>query len=112
MKITEIIGGGAYRDFYATQDPDLGVKRMKPNVNKQYFGINFNIEMKNYMKFKFGISDLNKYEFNQIAKLPETLKAYIPAQIELTDLGLVMGRPKDYDGEYSINMIEFGKVNN
>jgi hypothetical protein len=112
MKITEIIGEGLYRQCYATQYRDLCVKRMKPNINKQYFGFSFNIDMKRYLKFKFGILDMNKFEFNQITKLPDTLKEYIPSEVKLTEVGLIMGRPKDYTGEYSVNMIEFGKVRN
>jgi len=112
MKITEIIGEGAYRNCYATQNPDICIKRMKPIVNKRYFGFNFSIDMKRYLKIKFGISDLNKVEFSQITKLPQSLKAYIPSEIHLTETELIMGRPKDYNGEYSKSMIEFGKVKN
>jgi hypothetical protein len=112
MKTTEIIGEGLFRQCYATPNPDLCVKRMKSSIDKQYFGFNFNIDMKRYLKFKFGISNMNKFEFNQITKLPETLKAYIPSKVELTELGLIMERQKDYNGEYSKNMIEFGKVRN
>ena len=100
---TEIIGEGSYRDCYATQNPDLCVKRMKPNINKQYFGFNFNIDMDKYLKFKFGISDMNKFEFNQITKLPKTLKAYIPSIVQLTDLGLIMGRRQRIGVDCSIS---------
>ena len=85
MKINEIIGEGTYRKTYATQNADLCVKRMKPNISKQYFGFNFNFEMNRYLKIKFGISDLNKLEFNQISKLPETLNAYVPSNIKLIE---------------------------
>lgn len=95
MKINEIIGEGTYRQCYATPNPDLCVKRMKSNINKQYFGVNFNLDMKRYMKFKFGVLDMNKFEFNQISKLPETLKPYIPSNINLTEDGLIKGRPKN-----------------
>ncbi len=74
---------------------------MKPRINKQYFGFNFNIDMNRYLKIKFGISDMNKFEFSQITKLLEALKAYIPSNVKLIEEGLIMGRPKDYTGEYS-----------
>ena len=112
MKTTEIIGEGTYRQCFATQNPDLCIKKLKPKIIKQYFGFNFNLNMKRYLKIKFGILDMNKSEFNQITNLPEGLKAYIPSNVKLTEAGLIMGRPKDYTGEYSRNIIEFGKVRN
>ncbi len=112
MKMVEIIGEGTYRQCYVTQNPDLCVKKLKPNIIKQYFGFKFNLNMKRYLKIKFGILDMNKFEFDQISKLPEELVDYIPSNIKLTEEGLIMGRPKDYTGEYSANIIEFGKVRN
>lgn len=112
METVELIGEGCYRYCYATQSPDLCVKRMKSNINKQYFGFNFNVSMQKYLKIKFGISDMNKLEFDQITQLPEALKVYIPSNIKLTNEGLLMGRSRDYTGKYSRNLIEFGKVRN
>ena len=112
METVKIIGEGTYRHCYATPNPDLCIKKMKPNIVKQYFGFKFNIYMERYLKFKFGISDINRVEYRQIAKLPEPLKAYIPSNIELTKEGLIMGRPRDYNSDYSVSMIEFGKVRN
>jgi hypothetical protein len=112
MKINEIIGEGTYRKCYAIRSTDLCIKKMKPRINKQYFGFNFNIDMNRYLKIKFGISDMNKFEFSQITKLLEALKAYIPSNVKLIEEVLIMGRPKDYTGEYSKKIIEFGKVRN
>jgi hypothetical protein len=44
--------------------------------------------------------------------LLEALKAYIPSNVKLIEEVLIMGRPKDYTGEYSKKIIEFGKVRN
>ena len=112
METGQLIGEGGYRKCYTTDSPDLCVKRMKSNIIKHYFGFNFNFNMKMYLRIKFGISDMNQLEFDQIKKLPESLKAYIPSNIGLTREGLMMGRPKDYNGEYSRNVIEIGKIRN
>ena len=109
---SEIIAEGTYRQCYATQNPNLCVKILKPNIIKQYFGFKFDFDMKRYLKFKFGFSDINMIEYQQITKLPEELKEFIPSDIELTEKGLIMERPKDYTGDYSLNMIRFGKVSN
>ena len=109
---SEIIGEGIYRQCFATHNPDLCVKKMKPNIIKQYFGFKFDFDMNRYMKIKFGFSDINKIEYSQIAKLPEALNKFIPSDIELTENGLIMERPKNYTGDYAINMIKFGKVSN
>ena len=68
--------------------------------------------MEKYLKLKFGISDINKFEYKQIENLPKSLKKYIPSNVKLTEEGLIMDRPKDFTGEYSKNIIEFGKVRN
>ena len=109
---SKIIGEGIYRQCYTMQNPDLCVKIMKPNIIKQYFGFKFDFDMNIYLKIKFGFSDINKVAYSQIKELPEALKEYIPSDIELTEEGLVMERPKDYTGDYSVSMMEFGKVRN
>lgn len=112
MEITELLGEGAFRVCYATNDPNLCLKKMKPIIRKSYFGIDINFNMKRYLRIKFGISDLNRMEFVQISKLPVKLKPFIPSIIELNGEGLLMERPKDYDGEYSKSIIEAGEVKN
>jgi len=109
---SEVIGEGTYRQCYSTDNPNLCVKKLKSNIIKQYFGFKFDFGMVKYLKFKFGFSDINMIEYQQITKLPKELKEFIPSDIELTEKGLIMERPKDYTDEYSLNMISFGKVRN
>ena len=42
---SEIIAEGTYRQCYATQNPNLCVKILKPNIIKQYFGFKFDFDM-------------------------------------------------------------------
>ena len=112
METIQLLGEGTYRICYTTSNPNLCAKKVKSRIQKKYFGINFNLNMNKYLKLKFGISDMNKFEYEQIENLPKSLKKYVPSDTRLKKNYLIMTRPKDYTGEYSRNLIEFGKVKN
>ncbi len=112
METIKLLGEGTYRLCYKASDSNFCIKKVKSRIQKEYFGIKFNLNMEKYLKLKFGISDMNRLEYEQIENLPKSIKQYVPSDVKLSNKHLIMARPKDYTGEYSRNLIEFGKVKN
>ena len=111
-KLVEKIGEGRYRECFAFENSDLCVKRLKPFIKKNYFGMEFKFETQKYVRRKFGIESLNQKEFEIIDDLPQWFGRYIPNEVFLKDDLIYMSRPKDFDGSYSRTIQEHGRVDN
>ncbi len=115
-ELTVKIGEGVYRDVY--RYTDFAVKKSKPHVVKKALFVNVPVPMSVYSLLRFGIRDLNEYEYNQyqsiISLTPVRLHrcfARVHNQIKngkacYSINELVM----DHDGQVSKTLFEYGKI--
>jgi len=54
------IRNGGYREVYRYND--LAIKKLKKHVTKRFCGVKIRVPTRVYLLFRFGISDINKYE--------------------------------------------------
>lgn len=111
-QLGEIIGDGNFRVCYALKDSDLSIKINRKFVKKKLAGITFNFPAFIFSLLKFGTINPNKKEFEIINQLPSELRTYLPNQIAFKEGNLIQSRPKDYTGNFSSTVINYGKVTN
>ena len=116
-----LIGEGRYRRCFAVNEhPDLCAKTIKPTIEKQYFGrLKVTYPTRYYLLLQFGIADLNKLEWENVASLPQEMRMYAPPIVDLANNGdetgetmFVSSRAFDYDGTPSKTLLEHGPTSN
>ncbi len=122
MKLGDKIGEGAYRDCFAVADnPDLCAKVQREMVTRRIpiLEISLTLKTRLFLLFRYGETDLNRRENRIINKFPTVLRQYMPEVIDLRvdpsdpeKTQLVATRPRDFDGQYSASMLEYGPVDN
>ncbi len=112
MKNKKVIGIGRYRTSYSV-DGDICIKEVNKELSKKIFGLEFKLDTKSYLKNIYGIENLNEFEYNIFKELPTEFKEFLPS---FTEIGagdiLYQELIKDYTGDKSINLKEFGKIRN
>ena len=100
MQLSELIGIGRYRECYAIANTDLCLKRLKP------IGLDFRLLSAHLL------GDINQDEFEIIKGIPAELKFFFPQTVSKNGKMLISKRPKDFNGQYSKPVLEFGKISN
>ena len=119
MQLGAKIGEGTYRECReVVGSPDLCAKVLKPFRTKSYpLGITLTVPTHIYTLFKFGIADINRFEYAVIENLPPELRQYAPDRNEIIavnnrDTALVSTRQYDFNGQPSKTLHELNSLEN
>jgi hypothetical protein len=108
------IGEGRYRKVYS--DGNKALKILRPKIKKNYWLLQIEFPTKTYTKFKFGIDDFNRFEYETylqiIEKIPQNLRNSfyeIYGVLGNTHLSELV---RDYDGKVSETISKKQRVGN
>ena len=89
------------------KDPDLCIKKLKQNKEKEYFWIKVSFKQTIYSLVRYWIRDFNEYDYNILKKVQKIIPENSPEYVEITDEWLVESIIKDYNGDVSKNINEY-----
>lgn len=112
IKLGKQIGSGNYRLCFAQKDTDFIVKINRKFVVKNFGNFKIPFPAFIFSFLKFGTTNPNKKEYKILMNLPKSLMTYLPEYIEYKEGYLIQSRPKDYDGQYSTSVYQYGPFKN
>jgi len=121
MELKDKIGAGKHRDCYSIEgEAGQCAKLQRETIVAviPVLQIRIQMKMKLFLLLRFGEVDMNRREHRIISRLPDGIREYVPNIVSLEygaspgESLLVMERPRDFDGTFSVSVADYGTIDN